>query len=92
MRKYLSKEFYGQGWFVSQEIMDTAYTQCQWRIQDFTEVGGANPPGWGGGANIQFCHFFQKLHEIKRIWTPSLAPSLDPPLPCEWALSTKRTL
>ena len=51
----------------------------QWRIQDFPEVGAPNIPG---GANIRFCQFFfQKLHEIERIWTPVEAlPPLDPPL------------
>ena len=37
----------------------------QWRIHDFPEVGGVNPPG---GENTQFAKFSPKLHEIKRIF------------------------
>ena len=49
----------------------------------FPPGGGANSPG--GGANIQFCQNFPKLHEIERIWTPrgGMRPKfyyVDPPL------------
>ena len=57
----------------------------------FPRGGRANPRGgggseeWGVGApTYDFAKFFQKLHEIERIWTPggrtSLALPLDPPL------------
>ena len=52
----------------------------QWLIQDFPEEGA---PTRGGAPTYDFAKFFQKLHEIERIWTheggASLAP-LDPPL------------
>ena len=38
--------------------------------------GGAPTPG--GGANIRFRQISQKLHEIKRIWTPG-GRALTPP-------------
>ena len=56
--------------------------KTQYSVTDpgFLQGGGANPPG--GDANIGFCQFSQKPHEIERIWTggASPAPPLDPPL------------
>ena len=45
---------------------------CSWSMLSVADLGfsrgwGAKPPG---GPNIWFCQFSQKLHEIKRIWTP----------------------
>ena len=42
---------------------------CQWRIQDFTEVG-APTLGGVGAPTYDFAKFSQKLHEIERIWNP----------------------
>ena len=53
----------------------------QWRIQDFPEGAAPTPKN-----AIIFQFFCRKLHENERIWTPggraSLAPPLDPPMPC----------
>ena len=46
-----------------------------WRIQDFPEEGRQLP---GGASTYDFAKFYQKLHEIERIWTPGGA-SLAPP-------------
>ena len=40
---------------------------CQWRIQDFPEVG--TPTLAGVAPKYDFATFSQKLHEIERIWT-----------------------
>ena len=47
----------------------------QWRIQDFPEGGGVNPPG-----GREHAKFSRKLHEIERIWTPrrGVRPSRPP--------------
>ena len=52
---------------------ETTFNTIQWRIQDFPEVGGANSPG-GRASTYDFAKFSQKLHEIKRIWTPGGRP------------------
>ena len=54
-----------------------------WRIQDFSEVG--RQPSRTGDTTHDFAKFFQKLHEIERIWTRGGVPRtplrfLDPPL------------
>ena len=56
----------------------------------FARGGGANSPG--GVPTYDFAKFFQKLHEIERIWAPrggrvSLHPPLDPPHVCSWGVS-----
>ena len=54
------------------------------RISRDSEVGA---PTLQGMPTYDFAKISQKLHKIKRIWTPggaSLAPPLDPPL--EWIL------
>ena len=45
---------------------------CQWRIQDFLEVGA---PNLQGVPTYDFAKFSQKLHEIERIWTRRARPS-----------------
>ena len=54
------------GLFSCQVMQHLAASSQQW-IQDFPR--GAPTPR-GGGANIQFCRIFLKLHEIERIWVP----------------------
>ena len=45
----------------------------------FPRGGGANSPG--GAPTYDFAKFFQKLHEIERIWAPrGGGASLAPPL------------
>ena len=39
----------------------------QWRIQDFPEEDAPTPQG---APTYDFAIFFQKLHEIERIWAP----------------------
>ena len=36
---------------------------------------GANPPG--GAPTYDFAKFSQKLHEIERVWIPSLDPPME---------------
>ena len=47
--------------------------------QDFPEEGAPTPRG---APTYELAKFFQKLHEIERIWTPrgGSTPPLDPPL------------
>ena len=65
-------------WSVMNFIPFWASINLQWRIQDFPEEGAPT---------YDFAKFFQKLHEIERIWVtggrarPS-HPPLDPPLIC----------
>ena len=61
----------------------------QWRIQDFPE-GGA--PTLGGAPTYYLPNFSRKLHENEEILAErqgraSLAPPLDPPLPCVYRLT-----
>ena len=51
--------------YVTKRIVSTVI--IQWRIQDFSEVGRANPRGGGGSPTYDFAKFSQKLHEIERI-------------------------
>ena len=54
----------------------------QWEVADPGE--GANPRGRGGRQHTILPIFFQKLHEIERIWTPRRTriprPILDRPM------------
>ena len=59
------------------EILNAVIFLKQWRIQDF--------PREGGEPTYDFAKFFQKLHEIERIWSPGgarapRAPPLNLPL------------
>ena len=54
------------------------WTLLQWWIQDFLEVGVQIP---GGGLQHRILSiFFQKLHEIERIWTLRRVPVPRAPL------------
>ena len=49
-------------WWFTNKSTPGSDNHIQWRIPDFREVGAPT---------YDFAKFFQKLHEIKRIWTPS---------------------
>ena len=45
----------------------------------FHRVGVANPAG-GGALTYDYAKFYQKMHEIERIWGGGAGASLAPPL------------
>ena len=51
----------------------------QWRIQDFLQEGAPTPHEGREAPTYDFAKFYQKLHEIERIWAGGAHASLAPP-------------
>ena len=76
-RSNLDKFVSAEGWYGKIMKMRFRYSNTQWRIQDFPQVGA-----WTLHEGCDFAKFSQKLHEIERIWTPrggGVRPSRPPP-------------
>ena len=72
--------------FLAHQIYRSVIGLVQWRIQDFPQVGAWTLRGGGGAWTHILASFFQRLHEMERIWTPGRGGGVRPSRPLDLPL------